>query len=48
MAADRSIKRQIPLDMVKAAKGLQVLYPKMIHATCLAHAIYIRRCEQLD
>ena len=26
--------------MVKAAKGLQVLYPKMIHATCLAHALH--------
>ena len=25
--------------MVKAAKGLQVLYPKMIH-TCLAHALH--------
>jgi len=26
--------------MVKAAKGLQVLYPKMIHAMCLAHALH--------
>ena len=26
--------------MVKAAKGLQVLYPKMIHTTCLAHALH--------
>ena len=26
--------------MVKAAKGLQVLHPKMIHATCLAHALH--------
>ena len=26
--------------MVKAAKGLQVLYPKMVHVTCLAHALH--------
>jgi hypothetical protein len=26
--------------MVKAAKGLQVLYPKMIHATFLEHALH--------
>jgi hypothetical protein len=26
--------------MIKAAKALQLLYPKMIHVTCLAHALY--------
>jgi hypothetical protein len=25
--------------MIKAAKTLQLLYPKMIHVTCLAHAL---------
>ena len=26
--------------MMKAAKGLKMLYPKMIHVTCLAHALH--------
>ena len=26
--------------MVKAAKGLQLMYPKMIHVTCLARALH--------
>ena len=26
--------------MIKAAKSLQLLYPKMIHVTCLAHALH--------
>ena len=26
--------------MIKAGKGLKMLYPKMIHVTCLAHAIH--------
>ena len=26
--------------MVKAGKGLQLLYPKMIHVTCIAHALH--------
>jgi hypothetical protein len=26
--------------MIKAAKTLQLLYPKMIHVTCLAHALH--------
>lgn len=26
--------------MIKAAKGLQVLYPKMLHVTCMAHALH--------
>lgn len=26
--------------MKKAAKGLQILYPKLIHITCLAHALH--------
>lgn len=26
--------------MVKAGKGLQLLYPKMIHLTCIAHALH--------
>jgi hypothetical protein len=26
--------------MTKAAKALQLLYPKMIHVTCLAHALH--------
>jgi hypothetical protein len=26
--------------MVKAAKGLKMLYPKMVHLTCLAHALH--------
>jgi hypothetical protein len=26
--------------MIKAAKALQSLYPKMIHVTCLAHALH--------
>ena len=26
--------------MIKAAKALQLLYPKMIHVTCLAHALH--------
>jgi hypothetical protein len=28
------------LFMVKAVKALQLLYPKMIHATCLVHALH--------
>jgi hypothetical protein len=28
------------LYMIKAAKALQLLYPKMIHVTCLAHALH--------
>ena len=27
--------------MIKAAKALQLLYPKMIHVTCLARALHI-------
>jgi hypothetical protein len=26
--------------MIKAAKALQFLYPKMIHVTCLMHALH--------
>jgi hypothetical protein len=26
--------------MIKSAKALQLLYPKMIHVTCLAHALH--------
>ena len=26
--------------VIKAAKALQLLYPKMIHVTCLAHALH--------
>jgi hypothetical protein len=26
--------------MVKAARGLQVLYPRMVHMTCLAHSVH--------
>jgi hypothetical protein len=26
--------------MVKATKGLQILYPRMVHLTCLAHALH--------
>jgi hypothetical protein len=26
--------------MIKAAKALQLLYPKMIHVICLAHALH--------
>jgi hypothetical protein len=26
--------------MIKAAKPLQLVYPKMIHVTCLAHALH--------
>ena len=26
--------------MIKAAKALQLLYPKIIHVTCLAHAVH--------
>jgi hypothetical protein len=26
--------------VTKAAKALQLLYPKMIHVTCLAHALH--------
>jgi hypothetical protein len=26
--------------MIKAAKALKLLYPKMIHVTCLAHALH--------
>ena len=26
--------------MIKAAKAIQMLYPKMIHVTCLAHALH--------
>jgi len=26
--------------MIKAGKTLQLLYPKMIHVTCLAHALH--------
>jgi hypothetical protein len=26
--------------MVKVAKGLQVLYPRMVHLTCLAHPLH--------
>ena len=26
--------------MIKAAKALQLLYPKMIHVTCLAHDLH--------
>jgi hypothetical protein len=25
---------------IKSAKALQLLYPKMIHVTCLAHALH--------
>jgi hypothetical protein len=28
------------LYMIKAAKALQLLYPKMIHTTCLTHALH--------
>lgn len=38
--------------MIKAANALQVLYPKMIHLACLAHALHrvaeTVRCEYLD
>jgi len=27
--------------MIKAGKGLGILYPKMIHITCLAHALHM-------
>jgi len=26
--------------MIKAAKALQLLYPQMIHVTCLVHALH--------
>jgi hypothetical protein len=26
--------------MIKAAKALQLLYPTMIHVTCIAHALH--------
>lgn len=26
--------------MVKAAKGLQIFYPKLLHVTCIAHAVH--------
>jgi hypothetical protein len=26
--------------MIKTAKALQLLYPKMVHVTCLAHALH--------
>jgi hypothetical protein len=26
--------------MVKAARGLQVLYPRMVHLTCLVHPLH--------
>jgi hypothetical protein len=26
--------------MIKAVKALQLLYPKMVHVTCLAHALH--------
>jgi hypothetical protein len=26
--------------MMKAAKAVQLLYPKMIHVTCIAHALH--------
>jgi hypothetical protein len=29
------------LYVIKAVKALQLLYPKMIHVTCLAHALHI-------
>ena len=32
--------------MKKAAKGLQLLFPKMLHITCLAHGIH-RVCEEI-
>lgn len=32
--------------MVKAAKALQVFYPKLLHVTCLAHALH-RVCEKI-
>jgi len=32
--------------MIKAAKALQLLYPKMIHVTCLAHALH-RAAEEV-
>jgi hypothetical protein len=28
------------LFMIKAAKALQLLYPKMIHVTCITHALH--------
>ncbi|XP_055902175.1 uncharacterized protein LOC129938564 [Eupeodes corollae] len=32
--------------MIKAARGLKILYPKLIHVTCLAHALH-RVAEQI-
>ena len=32
--------------MIKAAKALQLLYPKMIHVTCIAHALH-RAAEEV-
>jgi hypothetical protein len=26
--------------MVKAANGIKMLFPKMVHVTCLAHALH--------
>jgi hypothetical protein len=31
---------------IKAAKALQLLYPKMVHITCLAHALH-RAAEEV-
>jgi hypothetical protein len=33
--------------MIKAAKTLQLLYPKMTHVICLAHALH-RAAEEVD
>ncbi|KDR23904.1 hypothetical protein L798_10250 [Zootermopsis nevadensis] len=30
----------LPFVIVKAAKGLKMLYPKMVHLTCHAHALH--------
>ena len=32
--------------MIKAGEGLSVSYPKMIHVTCVAHALH-RVCETI-
>ena len=31
--------------MLKAAKGLKMLYPRMVHLTCLAHGLHRVFCR---
>uniref|UniRef100_A0A2S2NTL0 Uncharacterized protein n=1 Tax=Schizaphis graminum TaxID=13262 RepID=A0A2S2NTL0_SCHGA len=33
--------------MVKAGSAIQIFYPKMLHVTCLAHALHYRIAEQI-